>query len=182
MKRCTALMAALALVAAACGASATPTPTAAPATPAPAPTTAPARATPAPTSTARFIPATVTFDGTSCSYTGPAVVPIGSVIEWTLVNTPAALDGSIGGGILVHPVRLGTTWEDVLAWHAKHPSLLDPPPWVGSSSQFFTPEDAAAKAAMRTLAGPYALFVGCANADGDDPLVFPAVLIQVLRG
>lgn len=181
MRRLTVLFAALALLAAACAGAPVPaSPSAALATATPAPAT-PAPATPAPSSAARLIRATVTFDGTTCSYAGPTVVPIGSVIEWTLVNTPTALDGSIGGGILVHPVHQGTMWEDVLAWHAKHPSLLDPPPWAFTSAQFFAPEDAAAKAAMRTLAGPFALFVGCA-AEGDNPLVFPAVLIQVLKG
>jgi hypothetical protein len=182
MKRCTALVAALALVTAGCRAATTPTPTATLATRAPAPTTTPAPAAPAPSSAARLIPATVTFDGSTCTYAGPTVVPTGSVIEWTLVNTPAALDGSIGGAILAFPVKPGTTWEDVVAYHATNDSLFDPPPWLGNTYQFWTPEDAAAGVPMRTLVGPYALMVSCANADGDDPRVFPAVLIQVMKG
>lgn len=182
MGRLTIAMTALALVAAACGSDAAPASTRAPETLAPAPTMTPAPAASEPSSAARLIPATVTFDGSTCTYAGPTVVPTGSVIEWTLINTPAALDGSIGGAILVFPVKPGTSWEDVVAFRAKNDSLFDPPPWLGNSYQFWTPEDAAAGVAMRTLAGLYALMVNCANADGDDPRVFPAVLIQVLKG
>lgn len=182
MGRLTTLIAALALLVAACtGTPVATSSSAATATHPPAPTTTPAPATLAPSSTGRLIPATITFDGSTCQYAGPTVVPSGSVIEWTLVNTPAALKGSIGGAILVCHVFGGTSWEDILAYNAEHPSLYDPPPWLASSQQF-EPGDAAAGVPMRTLAGPYAISVYCVNADGDNRLVFPAALIQVLKG
>ncbi len=138
MRRPTALVIAAAIALAACRAAASPTPTPATATrasatPVPA-ATAPASAaathTPA---AARVIEATVTFDGTTCAYAGPTVVPVGSAIEW---NEP----------------------------------------------QIWSPEDAAAGVPMRTLVEPYPELVLCINEAGDDLQVYPATLIQVMKG
>jgi hypothetical protein len=181
MRRRATLAAALALALAACAAAPVVDPTPTPPTPTPEPAR-PAPPTPSPTPAAVLIPVTVSFDGVTCTYAGPKVVPIGSAIEWTLVNTPAALDGSIGGGLLVSPVAFGTTWEDVAAWTAEHGSLFEAPPFLRNDAQIWTPEDAAAGVPMRTLVEPYPELVLCFNAEGDDPQVFPAVLIQVMKG
>jgi hypothetical protein len=183
MQRSAALMAALTLAAAACGTSATPTPTIAPATPTQPPAApTPAPVTPAPWPAARVIGATVTFDGTTCTYAGPTVVPVGSAIEWTLVNTPSALQASIGASLLVSAVAFGTTWDDVAAWFAEPGSQVDAPPFLRNDFQLWSPEDAAAGVPMRTLVEPYPELVLCINEAGDDLQVYPAVLIQVMKG
>ena len=86
-------------------------------------------ATPAPTATPVAISATVTFDGQTCTYAGPAVVPRGAAVTFTLVNTPAWAKGSLGAALLVAPVRDGTTWEQVLAYAEKR-HVFPLPEWI----------------------------------------------------
>ncbi len=110
MRRFTTLIGALVLVVAACSGSASPAATLGPAT------ATPAAATPgAATATPAAISATVTFDGQACTYDGPPVIPRGTAVTFTLVNTPAWEKGSLGAGLLVAPVLDGTTWAQVLA-------------------------------------------------------------------
>ncbi|MBP1705976.1 MAG: hypothetical protein H6Q36_1715 [Chloroflexi bacterium] len=112
MGRFTTFIGALVVVVAACSGSASPA-----ATPGQALAT-PASATPATTTTPVAISATVTYDGQSCKYDGPAVVPRGAAVTFTLVNAPAWAKGSLGAGLWVTPVRDGTTWAEVLAYAA----------------------------------------------------------------
>jgi hypothetical protein len=137
MRRFTTLIGALVLVVAACSGTASPaaTPglgTATPLAASPGPPTAtPAAtpATPAPTATPAAISATVTFDGQTCTYAGPAVIPRGAAVTFTLVNTPAWAKGSTGAGLFVTPVQDGTTWEQVLAWAETH-HVFPFPEWM----------------------------------------------------
>jgi hypothetical protein len=132
MRRVTTLIGALVLVVAACSGSASPAATPGPATAAP-PAAMPGAATPI----AAAISATVTFDGQSCAYDGPPVIPRGSAVTFTLVNTPAWENGSLGAGLLVSPVLDGTTWAQVLAY-AETRHVFPLPDWMripGTSSQ-----------------------------------------------
>ena len=124
MRRFTTLIGALVLVVGACSGSASPA-----ATPGPASAT-PLAATPgATTATPAAISVTVTFDGQACTYAGPAVIPRGAAVTFTLVNTPARANGSLGAALLVAPVRDGTTWGQALAWvETQH--ILPWPEWI----------------------------------------------------
>ena len=182
MGRLMIVIAVLALVAAACGGEAAPTSTAAPATPAPAPTTTPAPAAPAPSSAARLIPATVTFDGTTCEYDGPAAVPTGSAIEWTFTTTPAATEGPSGATILVvMATRYGTTWDDVLESVTGHNWTEATPPYAlpGTYLWAYGPDDAATGTPFRTSMEPYPYLVACYEPSGH---LYPAILLQVMKG
>lgn len=109
MRKLTTFVGLLALVVAACGASASPSPVP---TETPAPTGA---ATAAPTA-APTASATVTFDGATCAYSGPTVVPAGTKLTIEFQNTPAAIQAStnqgatsIGSDLVILPVKPGTT-------------------------------------------------------------------------
>jgi type IV secretory pathway protease TraF len=124
MRRFTTLIGALVLVVAACSGNASPT-----ATPEPG-TATPLAASPGPTTaTPAAISAAVTFDGQACTYAGPAVIPRGAAVTFTLVNTPAWEKGSLGAALLVAPVRDGTTWEQVLAYAATQ-HVFPIPQWM----------------------------------------------------
>ena len=129
MGRFTTLIGALALVVGACSGGASSASTSAPTTP--APTSAPSTPAPTPTPTASpvAISATITFDGQTCTYAGPAVVPRGGALTFTLVNTPAYAKGSLGAGLFVTPVLDGTTWEQILAW-AETRHVFPFPDWM----------------------------------------------------
>ncbi len=130
MRRFTTLIGALVLVVAACSGSASPTATPGPATAtlvAATPAANPASTAPAATPVA--ISATVTFDGQACTYAGPAVIPRGAAVTFTLVNTPAWEKGSLGAALLVTPVLDGTSWEQVLAYAETH-HVFPFPEWM----------------------------------------------------
>jgi hypothetical protein len=170
-------------VLAACGSSTTPAPTSAPATPAPS-TTTPAPATSTPQSAAREIRATVTFDGKTCTYAGPTVVPSGSVIDWTLVETAAVLESHDTACLVVLPARYGTTWEEIVASADRlKGDEGDQFPWLGAGSyQQWSPQDMAAGTPMRTLLGTAPHFAGCVTGPEGTNRWFPAVLIQIMKG
>ena len=75
------------------------------------------------------ISAAVTFDGQTCTYAGPPVIPRGTAVTFTLVNTPAWEKGSLGAGLLVTPVLDGTSWEQVLAYAETH-HVFPFPEWM----------------------------------------------------
>jgi hypothetical protein len=134
MRRFSTLSWVAALLLAACNASATPSPTAAPATPTPTAaavvaTSAPSE-TPAPTATRLVISADVTFDGNTCTYAGPSVVPRGAIVAFGLTNTPAALKITAGATLFVMPVRDGTTWDEIVAYMKAHHHVSDVPDWA----------------------------------------------------
>ncbi len=147
MKRITILVAAMALATAACaGGSASDSTTAAPVAtvgaPAETPADAPA-ATVAPTATQQpEAAATMTWDGTTCTYAGPTVVPRGARLTVTLTNTPEAeAGGRDGAGFLLAKVDDGITQADFDAWVKDHPKGSDIPPWLdGAGTQIVYPE------------------------------------------
>ncbi len=129
MRRFTTLIGTLVLVVAACSGSASPTATPGPATATPVAATPATPATPAPTATPAAISAAVTFDGQTCAYAGPPVIPRGTTVTFTLVNTPAWEKGSLGAALLVTPVLDGTSWEQVLAYAETH-HVFPFPEWM----------------------------------------------------
>jgi hypothetical protein len=203
MRRVTSLIGMAVLVVAACGGTASQTATAAPATAAPTAATqaraTPAPATPVPVTAAppavsanpvALVPATVTFDGKACTYVGPAVVPTGSTMVFTLVNAPEALTTTKGAALYVLPVKDGTTWEQVLA-DAKKYKQSNVPDWarypgatVGGlgEMEILFPGTAAAGDILTVEVTRPAYYVGCGTGPTDTDTAFPAILLNVLKG
>jgi hypothetical protein len=186
MKRFATLMGAAALVIGACGTGASSSPTPAP-TPASTGTPAAGAVTPAPAATPDAIVVAVTFDGTKCTYTGPAVVPTGSTIAWTLVNTPAALEGSRGAALVVVPVVDGTTWEQIVA-DVDTIKGTDIPAWsvipgAGPTGldevEVLYPEGAAAGNTLTTKMTRNAYYIGCHTSPEETNKPYPGTLIKV---
>jgi len=187
MKRFATLMGAAALVIGACGTGASSSPTPAP-TPASTGTPSAGAVTPAPAATPDAIVVAVTFDGTKCTYTGPAVVPTGSTIAWTLVNTPAALEGSSGAALAVAPVVDGTTWEQIVADVATGKSDGFPAwaviPGAGSDglgeAAGLSPEAAAAGNTLTTKMTRNAYYIGCHTSPQEANRPYAGALIKVM--
>ena len=186
MRRIMTLLMAAALVAA-CTAAGGPSATPVPATPAPNAAT-PAPATPAPTARAMLIPATVTFDGTTCTYLGPTVVPLDSVIEWTFETTATTAEERASWELVNWDVKYDATWDDIVAWAAENTLAQEPPyrwpPWA-IDGWGRTVEDLDGGEPMRTPVHSYPVLVACGVGVGDvanGETVFPAALIQVLKG
>ena len=127
MKRFTLSLVSVGLLVAACsaGASPTSTPTAIP--PASRATTTTAPPTGAPSPTPQAVTAAVAFDGKACTYAGPTDLARGSEVTFSLVNTPAARVGSIGGGLVVGAIADGTTQEQVVKDTEAGPASVAPP-------------------------------------------------------
>ena len=200
MRRETTLMGMLVLIVAACGGTASQPVTAGPTTAAPL-TAAPVAATPVPKTPTpagatpipvAMVPATVTFDGKACTYVGPAVVPSGSTMVFTLVNTPDALTSTKGAALIVLPVKDGTTWEQVLASTATGKQSEAPdwarypgngPDGLGGMEVLFAGTAATGGILTVEMTRP-AYYVGCGTApapeDTDKP--YPAILLKVLQG
>ena len=190
MKRFITFVGMAALVAAACGAGASPTLTQAPATPtaAPAATLAPS----APPSAAS-VTVHVTFDGQTCTYAGPSVVQEGTTIAWAFENTPAAIEAStkkgaksIGSDLVILPAVAGTTWDTVVA------SLPAP---AGTKGDWGEPDWAlmdelqvgyGSSMTVMTVATGSGYYVGCHLywdfKTGTPYAFYPATLVQVLKG
>ena len=188
MRRFTTLTLALALVVAACTSSGSTSsaPSQVPATAAPA-TAAPAQVTPAPTATPVAIAATVTFDGQTCVYAGPSVIPRGASVTFKLTNTPAALKDSQGAALLVMPVVDGTTWDRILADVATY-KQSEEPPWVflpdgvgDREVQILYPSSATAGATLTVAMHRNAYLVDCGtSAAPETDRAYPAILLNVL--
>ena len=182
MGRVTAMIGALALVVAACSGSAAPAATPTPA--APTPSATPAQVTPAPSATPVALSAAVTFDGKTCTYVGPSVVPRGSVVSFTLSNNPA-LTGAKRAELLIGPALAGTTWEQVVAYANTH-KASEPAPWaympdgVGiMESAILSPDQAAHGGSLPMAMTRSIYFVMCAV--GPDPdKAYPAIMLKVL--
>jgi hypothetical protein len=190
MKRFTTLIGTVVMAVAACGGAASPTPIPAAATPAATP--APVTASPAPVtaSPAAFIEAKVTFDGTKCTYAGPATVPHGSTLVFTLENTAGGMADGNGAALVVAPVVDGTTWEQVLATAAAM-KASDIPAWAvieGAGSdglaeaEVLFPESAALGTILTTETERNTYYVGCATAPEKSDKIYPALLLTVLPG
>jgi hypothetical protein len=184
MRRITTILGAMALAVAAC-AGTSPTPTPNPATPTPVqPTAAPV--TVAPQATLLPISAAVTFDGKTCTYSGPTVIPRDAAITFTMTNTPAALQGSVGAALIVGPVVDGTTWQQILDYMATNPVSKEPDwvflPGIGDrAAQILYPESAAAGTTMRvvpTMELDYLVICGTPPDETDKG--YPAILLHVL--
>lgn len=189
MGRLTVLIAMVVLVVTACtgaGSQATPEPaTAGPATATPAAKTpVPATATPTATATTP-IAVSVAWDGKTCSYTGPTVVPEGSTMVWKLTNSPE-LDMWTWAGLLVGPVVDGTTWETILKDPGKvsvSPQWAILPGGVGTDEvRVLQPGDARMGKTMETRLTRNAYAVACAQSPQGTDKAFPAALIKVLKG
>ncbi len=181
MGRFTILIAVVALAAAACastGSQATPdqaTPDQVTSTPA-ATTLAPATPSPA---AAAPIAVNVTFDGTTCTYTGPTVVPSGSTMVWTLQNAPE-LDMWTGSTLGVEAVVDGTTWDQILNGPRK---VSVAPPWVIlEDERLLWFNDANKGTTMETTMTRSAYLVICFQSPQGTDTAFPAALIHVLQG
>ena len=190
MRRFTTLIGTLALAVAACGGAASPTPTEVPATATPAATSTPATAEPVTPSPAAFITVSVSFDGETCTYSGPSVVPHGSTLVFTLENTTAAMADGIGAALIVLPVLDGTTWEQVLADTAKA-KQTDTPPWAvipGAGSdglaevEILYPNSAALGTILTTEMTRSTYYVGCGTSFETTNKPYPALLLKVLPG
>ena len=94
---------AIAIVAAGCTGSpvATPMPTA----PSPAVTTAPVMPSPAAVSSPTAVSARVTFDGSTCDYTGPTVIPFPASMTIEFAPDSSLKDASVG----IMAIKSGTT-------------------------------------------------------------------------
>jgi hypothetical protein len=198
MGRFTTLIGALVLVVGACSGGVSSASTSAPTTPAPTSTpTTPAPTTPAPTGSPVAISATVTYDGQACTYAGPAVVPRGTEVTFTMANTPAYANGSVGAGLFVTPVLDGTTWEQVLAW-AETRHVFPFPDWMRIPGTGYDPYGAGEKdmgEVLRLVPAPDRsdvtvtgvmtrnLYVVACNTHPDEGQVpYPAILLKVLDG
>jgi hypothetical protein len=204
MRRFTTLIGALALVVAGCSGSASPAATPGPATGTPSAATpgpatgTPSAATPGPaTGTPLAISATVTFDGETCTYAGPPVIPRGAAVTFTLVNAPALEKGSLGAALLVTPVLDGTSWEQVLAY-ATTQHVFPFPEWMripgtgtdiygvgeeglGEALSIVPDEGRVARPGTRVMTRNQYVVVCNTNPDeGQKP--YPAVLLKVLDG
>jgi len=128
------------------------------------------------------ISATVTFDGQACTYAGPAVIPRGAAVTFTLVNTPARANGSAGAALLVAPVRDGTTWADALAWvETQH--ILPLPEWIVTYGelQLYPPDHPDRAELTGTIVmtrNQYVVQCGTSPDEGAKPYV--AILLKVL--
>lgn len=181
MGRFTSLIAVVAVAAAACAGTGSPatadqaTPDQATATPA-ATSLAPATSSPAAPAP---IAVNVAFDGTTCSYTGPTVVPSGSTLVWTLRNAPE-LDMWTGSTLGVEAVVDGTTWDQVLS--GSHKTSVAPPWVILEDERLLWFNDANKGMMMETTMTRSAYLVVCFQSPQGADTSFPAALIRVLKG
>lgn len=192
MRRFTTLMTAMVLVLAACGTSATTLASPAAPPPSAAPVTA-APATPPPTATAAPTPdvlaVSVTFDGRTCTYAGPPVLPVGTALAFTLTNTPATLDAATPpAGLVVVPVVDGTTWEQIQADLVKY-KASEVPDWARipgagadglDEANGLSPEGAAAGNVLVTRLTRDAYYVGCHTSAKTTDTPHGAILLRTM--
>ena len=126
MKRFTRSLFLVVPLVAACSAGASPTSTPTAISIASHATTTTAPPTSAPSPTPQAVTAAVTFDGKACTYAGPTDLARGSQVTFSLVNTPAARIGSIGGALVVSAIADGTTREQAVKDTETH--AADNPP------------------------------------------------------
>ena len=186
MRRITAMIGVLALVVAACSGSASPSPTRAPATPAPTATPAPSTTAPSASPVAQLT-AVVTFDGTTCTYAGPTVIPRGAAVAFSLTKAPAAVSGNLDdAGLFVMPVRDGTTWETIVAYLKEHRHTAEVPDWARVSGagadglaevRIMLPPVAAGQT-MTVVMTRNLYYVMCGLQEND--LGFPGTLLKVM--
>jgi hypothetical protein len=181
------IVAAIALLLAACTSSGA-APTAAPATATPVPAT-PVPATPVAPTLAAPIDVTVTFDGSTCVYAGPLVVRETTTLRFSLANVgTAAGPGADHSALVVAPVVDGTTWDTIVTYVATHaateiPAWVNLPDGVGAQAvQVLYPETAALGQTLSLMMMRNAYYVGCHTAPETTDRAFPATLILVMKG
>jgi hypothetical protein len=134
MKRTIWMLAVLSIILLGCGAGAgtTPSPTTADMATPPPVTDAPA--TPTSASDPDIIPVSVTFDGTACTYSGPAVFLRDSLIMVAYKATgPAAEDSAMAAAALVGAIRDGTTQAEIDDAVSNLPASKWPPAWASTT-------------------------------------------------
>jgi hypothetical protein len=174
---------ALALVACSTGTTAAPSPAASP-SPAPvgSPSPSPAAASPSVTPLA----VKVTFDGTTCSYLGPTVVPDGTPMRFEYSNSTA------DGGLVVGGVTSNVP-ANVLGAPIKHASVI--PAWfdqghydvlaaTSGALEITLTNDPKAIVTDEMMSDPnpadVAFFVGCPTQETTTDTMYPAALIWLL--
>jgi hypothetical protein len=182
--RATLLVAALVLALAACTAAPAGDPTPTPATPTPEPAS-PAPPTPASTRASALIPVTVSFDGVTCTYAGPTVIPLGSVLEWTFTTTAATAEERSSWELIAFDVKPGTSFDEIVTWAAENELAQEPPfswpPW-SIDGLGMTVEELVPGAPMRTPVDSYPVLASCGIKEPDGEQVYPAMLIEVMKG
>jgi hypothetical protein len=192
MGRFTTLIGALALVVTACSASTAPTPPSVPATLTPAATTAaavtPAATTAAPvtpgaTATVLMLSATVTWDGQTCTYAGPTVIPRGATLNFAITNTPAALQGGLkGASLYVVPVADGTTWQMITAdaYGPPRNNVNNPPSWVLVDEVRILDVTSTTGGTLGVVMTNNLYDIMCVTAEHE--YLYPAILLKVISG
>jgi hypothetical protein len=178
MKRITITLAALAIAVAACTSGASQV--ASPADDGAAATEVAAAASPLPTPAPEWLEVSVTFDGTTCDYRGPTVVPRGQLAKFSFANIgPAATDGRLAAILVVGPVLAGTTWDKII--DDTTPASELPPAWAdpdGNNVIWFQKGDGT----RETQLTGHLYVVACLTAPepvGNDT-VYPAALVHTL--
>ncbi len=170
MRRIATLLVATVLLVAACGTAAGPTPSPQSARP----TTTPSpTAAPSPTAGYSTATAEVVFDGKSCTYRGPAVVP--SVTRMTFDLRTSESDVIF----VVAAVVAGTTWEEYRNWNGS-----GSPPFIIVAGGTLVRHDGPGSATvdLRDLANAHAWGVSCVrHIDAADQANFAAALIEVVN-
>jgi hypothetical protein len=141
---------------------------------------------PAPQPTADVAPLelAVTWDGTTCAYQGPTVIPDGTLTRFTYSLTVEV--GPTTPILGVMGVTPGTTW-DVIVEYVKGHSASDVPAWVITVGFAQIPENSSAIFTVSSRAGGFGpevggYFVGCATApaaDGGSDVMYPAALLEI---
>lgn len=170
----------LALTLAACSSGATTGPST---EPSPEPSVEPA-VSPAPSAAPTEAPDPlglwVSFDGTACTYTGPLVIPDGTLVEFSY----AATEGTEPSILLVTGVYVGTTWTQVQQ-DADRLRSTDWPDWITQWSMIRVDSGDSALMTIRSSLGEQefgGFFVGCATApesEGGTDRMYAAALIEV---
>ena len=105
MRTATTMCLAIALIAAACAGSPAATPTTTPTVPPPILTTVPATPSEAAMASPTAVSARVTFDGSTCDYTGPTVIPFPADMTIEFAPDSSVKDAAIG----IIAIKGGTT-------------------------------------------------------------------------
>lgn len=174
MRRTTALIIGSMLMLAGCGGDGDGGDTAAadPATTTPATQAAEPPTTPAPaTQPAVDLELTVRFDGETCSYRGPVVVPDGTRATFTFERSESGDEGAL----VVEPVTEEATWEGIVDWSDTNAGSVAPPWGMGGAEMLFAP----GAVDMTLQQGRYV--VVCVTSPWGTNKSYPAALIEVIE-
>jgi hypothetical protein len=134
-------------------------------------TAAPTTSSPDPV--ASEVDAKVVFDGETCLYLGPLVVPGGSEVTFAFEATARPENVAL----VVLGVHEGTTWEEILADSADLPASTDTiPAWAKAEDLNVRFSSGHLTKALEV--GDY--LVSCNTAPEDTDQVYPAAMIEVI--